>query len=75
MRAKLVGGWFRAAAVARQGTSTLYAHSSRAAFRRGHPLERAPRNIHAMAYGLETLHLLHHAAGRAALGAAPSSPL
>jgi indole-3-acetate monooxygenase len=75
LRAAIVGEMFRAVDVSREHISKLYARSSRAAFLRGHPLERALRDIHAVAYGLDTLRPLQHAAGRAALGLDPGIPL
>lgn len=74
LRATVIGGQFRAADVARDLISGLYARSSSAAFFQGHPLERALRDIHAVAYALETLRPLQHDAGRIALGLDPVLP-
>lgn len=74
LRGVLVAEMFRASDVARTHISELYARSSRAAFFAGHPLERALRDIHAVAYGLDTLHPLRHAAGRVGLGLEPGIP-
>lgn len=75
LRGAIVGEMFRAVDVAREHISHLYGRSSRAAFLAGHPLERALRDIHAVAYGLDTLRPLQHAAGRVALGLDPGIPL
>ena len=72
LRATVAGAPFHAVEVARDLTSRLYARSSRAAFFAGHPLEGAMRNIHAVAYGLEPLRPIHHAAGRVQLGLDPN---
>lgn len=74
LRALVVGAPFHAVGVARELISRLYARSSRQAFFAGHPLERALRDIHAVAYGLETLRPLQHDAGRIAINADPLTP-
>lgn len=73
-RASIAGMPFYAVSVARKYISDLYSRSSRAAFFNGHPLERALRNIHALAYGFESLRTMQHDAGRVALGIEPPAP-
>jgi alkylation response protein AidB-like acyl-CoA dehydrogenase len=75
LRGIVLAGPFHAVDVARRTISELYARSSSAAFFRGHPLERALRDIHAVAYGLESLRPMHHAAGQIALGLDPQLPV
>lgn len=73
-RAAVHGLMHHAGAVAREHISRLYARSSRAAFFRGHPLERALRDIHAINYGLEPLRSYQHSAALVRLGLAPTAP-
>lgn len=74
VRATVAGSPFQAVDVARDLISRLYARSSRAAFFKGHTLERALRDIHAIGYGLDVLRPLHHDTGRVALGLDPQTP-
>ncbi len=74
LRAAITGAQFHGVDVARDIISRLYARSSRAAFFAGHPLERALRDVHAVAYGIETLRPMHYDVGRVALGLDPAIP-
>lgn len=74
LRASVIGGQFHAAEVARDLISRLYARTSSAAFFEGHQLERALRDIHAVAYGFEPLRPLLHEAGRISIGFEPRIP-
>jgi len=73
-RADAVGMQFHASKVAREFISELYSRSSRAAFFNDHPLERALRNIHAIAYAFEPLRTIQHDIGRLAIGIEPKIP-
>jgi alkylation response protein AidB-like acyl-CoA dehydrogenase len=75
LRAALAGSPFHALDIARELISRLYARSSRAAFFRGHPLERVLSDVHAMCYGWETIRVNYQQAGRVALGLEPSRPV
>jgi alkylation response protein AidB-like acyl-CoA dehydrogenase len=75
LRAAMHGMNFYAAEVAREMISQLYARSSRASFFRGHPLERALRDIHAISYGFEVLRPFEHGAGLVRMGQDPGVPL
>lgn len=73
-RARVHGLIHYASRVARETISQLYSRSSRVAFFRGHPLERALRDIHAVSYGLEPLRLFQHSAGLVRLDHPPEAP-
>lgn len=73
-RAAMFGYQHYAAKVAREVISKLYGRTSRAAFFRGHPLEIALRNIHAVDYAFESIRLVQHSAGLVRLGHEPSIP-
>lgn len=73
-RAAVYGLQFYAVEVARDLISQLYSRSSSAAFFRGHPLERAMRDIHAIAYGFEPLRPFEHSAGLTCMGHRPIAP-
>jgi hypothetical protein len=75
LRAAVAGSAFHGLDVARDLISRLYAKSSRAAFFRGHPLERALADVHAMCYGFETIRGNYRQAGRVALGLEPTQPV
>jgi indole-3-acetate monooxygenase len=75
LRAAMHAQTFYAAEVAREMISRLYSRSSRASFFRGHPLERALRDIHAISYGFEPLRPFEHAAGLVRMGLPPGFPL
>lgn len=75
LRAAAWSSTFYAAEIARAVTSELYARSSRASFFRGHALERAVRDIHAISYGLEPLRPFEHGAGLVRMGQAPGLPI
>jgi 3-hydroxy-9,10-secoandrosta-1,3,5(10)-triene-9,17-dione monooxygenase len=75
LRAALAGSPFHGLDVARDLISRLYARSSRAAFFRGHPLERVLADVHAMCYGWETIRVNYQQAGRVALGLDPTRPV
>ncbi|MGD9751066.1 MAG: acyl-CoA dehydrogenase family protein [Acidimicrobiia bacterium] len=65
---------FYATQVARETISALYSRVSNAAFFRGHPLERALRDIHALAYGMDTIRAFQHSAALVRLGLPPAAP-
>lgn len=71
LRAAIIGAPFHGIDVARDIISRLYARTSSAAFFSGHPLERVLRDVHAVAYGIETLRPAHHDVGRVSLGLDP----
>ena len=73
-RTALYGMPFYTAGVARRVISQLYGRSSRAAFFRGHALERALRNIHAVHYAFEPLRRMQHASTRVRMGLPPGGP-
>ena len=75
LRASMHALVFYAAEVAREMISRLYSRSSRASFFRGHPLERALRDIHAISYGFEPLRLFEHGAGLVRMGLPPGVPV
>lgn len=74
LRAVISGAPFHAIDVARDLISRLYARASSAAFFGGHPLERVLRDVHAVAYGIDTLRPTHHDVGRVSLGLDPMTP-
>ena len=63
LRAELYASTFHVLDTARDTVSQLYARGTRAAFMRGNPLERALRNLHAIAFGYESSRGLQHSAG------------
>jgi hypothetical protein len=65
---------FSAFDTVRETISRLYARGTRAAFLQGHPVDRALRNLHAIAFGSETGRPLQPEAGRVLLGAQPTLP-
>ncbi|MGD9752333.1 MAG: acyl-CoA dehydrogenase family protein [Acidimicrobiia bacterium] len=75
LRATLAGSVFRGLDVARDLISRLYARSSRAAFFRGHALQRALADVHAMSYGWETIRHNYQQVGRVALNLEPIRPV
>lgn len=75
VRAVAAGGVFHGLDVARDLISRLYARSSRAAFFRGHALQRALADVHAMSYGWETVRAGYREVGRVALGLEPTRPV
>jgi 3-hydroxy-9,10-secoandrosta-1,3,5(10)-triene-9,17-dione monooxygenase len=75
LRATLAGSVFHGLDVARDLISRLYARSSRAAFFRGHTLQRAMADVHAMSYGFETIRAMYGQVGRVALGLEPTQPV
>ena len=75
LRAAMHGINFYAAEVAREMISQLYARSTRASFFRGHPLERALRDIHAISYGFETIRPFEHGSGLVRMGQDPGVPI
>jgi alkylation response protein AidB-like acyl-CoA dehydrogenase len=76
LRATLAGSPFYALDVARDLISRLYARSSRAAFFRGHALQRALSDVHAMTYGWETIRGNNYPqVGRVAMGLEPTRPV
>jgi len=48
--------------------SRLYSGGTRDAFVRGHPLEHALRDLHAISYGMSSVRFITHSAGRVLLG-------
>ncbi|MDH4148392.1 MAG: hypothetical protein OEY23_24825 [Acidimicrobiia bacterium] len=75
LRATLAGSVFHSLDVARDLISRLYARSSRAAFFRGHSLQRALADVHAMCYGWETIRHNYQQVGRVALDLEPTRPV
>ena len=75
LRAELYASTFHVLDTARDTVSRLYARGTRAAFMQGNPLERALRNLHAIAFGYESSRGLQHSAGRVLLGGEPLDPL
>ena len=76
LRATLAGSPFHGLDVARDLISRLYARSSRAAFFRGHALQRALADVHAMTYGWETIRANYYPqVGRVAMGLEPTLPV
>lgn len=75
LRAELYASTFHVLDTARDTVSQLYARGTRAAFMQGNPLERALRNLHAVAFGYESSRGLQHSAGRVLLGGEPLDPL
>lgn len=74
LRAELHASAFHACETGREMVSRLYTRGTRAAFMQGNPVERALRNIHAMAFTLENGRNLHHDAGRVLMGGQPTEP-
>ncbi len=75
LRAELYASAFYVLDTARDTVSQLYARGTRAGFMRGNPLERALRNLHAIAFGYESSRGIQHSAGRVLLGGEPLDPL
>lgn len=75
LRAYLAGSVFHSLDIARDLISRLYARSSRAAFFRGHALQRTLADVHAMSYGWETVRTFYPEVGRVALGLEPTRPI
>ena len=75
MRADLYAASAYAIDTMRETISRLYARGTRAAFMQGNPVERALRNIHAIAFGVESARGHHQSAGRVLLGGEPLEPL
>ncbi|MCE2487623.1 MAG: acyl-CoA dehydrogenase family protein [Desulfurellaceae bacterium] len=75
LRAELYASTFYVLDTARDTVSHLYARGTRAGFMQGNPLERALRNLHAIAFGYESSRGLQHSAGRVLLGGEPLDPL
>ena len=75
LRAQCYASLFYVVEVARDTVSRLYARGIRAAFMKNHPLERALRNLHALAFANDTIRSFHHSAGRVLLGGEPYDPL
>lgn len=75
LRAELYASTFYVLDTARDTVSQLYARGTRAAFMQGNPLERALRNLHAIAFGYESSRGLQHSAGRVLLDGEPLDPL
>ncbi len=73
-RAAVFGYQHYAAKVAREVISELYGRTSRASFFRGHPLELALRNIHAVCYAYETIRFVQHSAALVRMGHQPAIP-
>jgi alkylation response protein AidB-like acyl-CoA dehydrogenase len=75
LRAQLYASVFYTLDVVRDTISRLYARGTRAAFIHGHPVERALRNIHAIAFGVEATRIRQHSAGRVLMGGEPYDPV
>ena len=75
LRAELYASTFYVLEVARETISRLYARGTREAFLQGNPVERALRNLHAIAFGYESSRGIQHSAGRVLLGGEPLDPL
>lgn len=75
LRAELYASAFYALEVARETISRLYTRGTRAAFLQGNPVERALRNLHAIAFGYESSRAIQHSAGRVLLGGEPLDPM
>ena len=75
LRAELYASTFYVLDTARDTVSQLYARGTRAGFMQGNPLERALRNLHAIAFGYESSRGVQHSAGRVLLGGEPLDPL
>jgi alkylation response protein AidB-like acyl-CoA dehydrogenase len=74
LRARFYASCFYALDIVRDTISRLYARGTRAAFLQGNPVERALRNLHAIAFSVEPARPLHHSAGRVLLGGEPLDP-
>lgn len=75
LRAQVYASRFYAVDIVRDTISQLYARGTRAAFVQGHPVERALRNLHAIAFGAEVTRPFQHSAGRVLMGGAPAVPV
>ena len=74
LKSDLYSSIFYTLDVVRETVSQLYARGTRAGFIHGHPVERALRNLHAIAFGIETGRALQQSAGRVYLGGEPVHP-
>ena len=74
LRAQYYASVFYAVDVARDTVGRLYARGTRAAFMKDHPLERALRNTHALAFAQDTVRSMQQSAGRVLLGGDPLDP-
>jgi alkylation response protein AidB-like acyl-CoA dehydrogenase len=74
VRARFYASCFYALDIVRDTVSRLYARGTRAAFLQGHPVERALRNLHAIAFGMEAVRGRQHSAGRVLMGGEPLDP-
>lgn len=74
LKADLYASAFYTVNVARMTVSELYAHGTRAGFLHGNPVERALRNLHAIAFGIDSVRPLLQSAGRVVLGGDPTHP-
>lgn len=75
LRAELYASAFYVLDITRETVSRLYARGTRAAFIQGNPIERALRNLHAIAFGYESSRGMQHSAGRVLLGGDPLDPM
>jgi alkylation response protein AidB-like acyl-CoA dehydrogenase len=74
LKAGLYAASFYAIESVRETIGRLFARGTRDAFLQGHPVERALRNLHAIAFGVEGTRILQHSAGRVLLGGEPLDP-
>jgi alkylation response protein AidB-like acyl-CoA dehydrogenase len=74
LKASYYASCYYAVDIVRDTISRLYARGTRAAFMQGNPVERALRNLHAIAFGLESARPFQHSAGRVLLGGEPLDP-
>jgi hypothetical protein len=74
LKARYYASCYYAVDIVRDTISRLYARGTRAAFMHGNPVERALRNLHAIAFALESARPFHHSAGRVLLGGEPLDP-
>ena len=74
LRSDLFCMFYFALDTTRESVSRLYARGTRAGFLRGNTVERALRNLHAIAFGCEGARPLQHDAGRILMGGSPTHP-
>ena len=74
LKADIFGFAYFAFDTIRETISQVYARGTRAGFLQGNPVERALRNLHAIAFGNEGGRPLQHEAGRVLLGGEPTHP-
>ncbi len=75
-RAEFYASCFYAADTSRETISRLYAGGTSAGFLQGDPIERALRNLHAIAFAVETSNSgIHRSAGRVLMGGEPLEPM